>query len=456
MVGSEGFEGSYTRDRYAVFFVEFDCKTTQFEGFARILKRTLPSRIFSPMDSFSQDFRITSYHLIAPKIVQLGINSRSGENLPSVLKDSLKRFCSFFILVRESRTVVNFVHREHSMDRRHTDREETILGEAFAALHRTVGLEAQIIERCDPHVAGDAMIEVKTATKKYQFLAEVKTVRHFATIGLVKEQLEHLDRGVYPLLVAPYITRALAEHCRTLHLPFIDTAGNAYLDVPGLTVYVTGEPRPEDAGHNPRYRAYTTVGMKVVFALLCRPELAEATRRNLAEAAQVALGTVGPVIDDLENRGYIVQRDKKVLTNTKKLMEEWVARFPDALRPKLFKNRYQADMDRLLTLDLHAQQAFWGTEVAAQRLTGYLKPERFTIYLRGDGKPLLNQARMRLDPKGNTELLQAFWGFPEDPAHPDLVPPLLAYADLIATQDGRNLEAAHLLYEQFLEPTHRL
>jgi hypothetical protein len=57
---------------------------------------------------------------------------------------------------------------------------------------------------------------------------------------------------------------------------------------------------------------------------------------------------------------------------------------------------------------------------------------------------------MRLDHRGNTELLQAFWGIPEDPA------PLLAYVDLIATQDGRNLEAAHLLYEQFLEPTHRL
>ena len=341
------------------------------------------------------------------------------------------------------------------MDRRHTQREEAVLEEALAALRQNTGVETQIIKRCDPNMAGDALIEIKTTTKKYKFLAEVKTVRHFATIGLVREQLSHRDRGVYPLLVAPYVTRALAEHCRALHLPFLDTAGNAYLDAPGLTVYVTGEPRPDIAGNDPHYRAYTSVGMKVVFALLCRPQLAEATRRNLAEAAQVALGTVGPVIEDLENRGYLVQRDTKLLTNTKKLMEEWVARFPDALRPKLFKNRYQADTDRLLSLNLQAQHAYWGAEVAAQRLTGYLKPERFTIYMRGDEKPLLNQARMRLDQKGNTELLQAFWNLPEDPSHPDLVPPLLAYADLIGTQDGRNLETARLLYEQFLEPTYR-
>lgn len=341
------------------------------------------------------------------------------------------------------------------MDKHHTHREETILEEALAALRRTTGVEAQIIRGGEPHAAGDALIEVKTAGKKYKFLAEVKTVRHFATIGLVKEHLAHRDRGIYPLLVAPYVTRALAEHCRALHLPFLDTAGNAYLDAPGLTVYVTGEPRPDMAGNDTHYRAYTTVGMKVVFALLCRPELAEATRRNLAEAAQVALGTVGPVIEDLEDRGYLVQREKKTLTNTKKLMEEWVARFPDKLRPKLFKNRYQAETDRLLALNLHGQHAFWGAEVAAQRLTGYLKPELFTIYVYGDGKPLLHHARMRLDPNGNTELLQAFWGFPEDPNHPDIVPPLLAYADLMATQDGRNLETASLLYEQFLEPIHR-
>lgn len=342
------------------------------------------------------------------------------------------------------------------MDRRHIHREETVLDEALEVLRQNTGVEAQIIQRRAPHTVGDALIEVKAAANKYKFLAEVKTVRHFATIGVVKEELAPLDRDVYPLLVAPYITRALAERCRALHLPFIDTAGNAYLDAPGLMVYVTGEPRPDITRNDARYRAYTTVGMKVVFALLCRPELAEATQRNLAEAAHVALGTVGPVIKDLENRGYLVQRDKKLLTNTKKLMEEWVARFPDTLRPKLFKNRYQADRDRLLALKLPAQHAFWGAEVAAQQLTGYLKPEHFTIYLHDDEKPLLNEARMRLDPRGNTELLEVFWNFPGNPAHPDLVPPLLAYADLMATQDGRNLETARLIYEQYLKPTHRL
>ena len=90
--------------------------------------------------------------------------------------------------------------------------------------------------------------------------------------------------------------------------------------------------------------------------------------------------------------------------------------------------------------------------MAGQRLTGYLKPERFTLYLEGEEKALLTQARMRLDPNGNTEVLQAFWNFPPDEKYPDVVPPLLAYADLMATNDGRNLETARLIYDRFLEP----
>ena len=72
---------------------------------------------------------------------------------------------------------------------------------------------------------------------------------------------------------------------------------------------------------------------------------------------------------------------------------------------------------------VHAGKKSFAAPKAAERLTGYLKPERFTVYLRGEGKPLFVKARMNLDPKGNTELLQEFWGFPEDPAHPDVVPP---------------------------------
>jgi hypothetical protein len=331
--------------------------------------------------------------------------------------------------------------------------EHEVLEKALAALPRIAGLHGRATD-AEPHkmACGDAIVEIKTTQRTYPFVAKIKNVRHLATIGLVKEQLACAKRGVQPLLVAPYITRALAEHCRKVKLPFIDTAGNVYLAAQGLTVYVTGEPRPPEVRDHAQYRALTVAGMKIVFVMLCQPELPEATYRDIARAAGVALGAVGPVLRDLENRGFLVQRDTKTLTNKQKLAEEWVTRFPEILRPKLHPRRYQADPDRLLALEVKGHHGYWGGETAGQRLTGYLKPEHFTLYVAGDGKPLLTQARMRLDPNGNTELLQAFWNFPANKKYPDVVPPLLAYADLIATQDGRNLETAHLLYDKFLKP----
>jgi hypothetical protein len=45
-------------------------------------------------------------------------------------------------------------------------------------------------------------------------------------------------------------------------------------------------------------------------------------------------------------------------------------------------------------------------------------------------------------------MLDTFWDWPADPASPDIVPPILVYADLMATHDPRNLEAARLLYDR--------
>lgn len=60
---------------------------------------------------------------------------------------------------------------------------------------------------------------------------------------------------------------------------------------------------------------------------------------------------------------------------------------------------------------------------------------------------------MRADRTGNVEVLDTFWGFDAATADAGLVPPVLVYADLLATNDGRNAEAARKIYGQRIEPT---
>jgi hypothetical protein len=55
---------------------------------------------------------------------------------------------------------------------------------------------------------------------------------------------------------------------------------------------------------------------------------------------------------------------------------------------------------------------------------------------------------MRAAEDGNVEILERFWNFETAKDMPEVVPPILVYADLLATHDSRNADAARMIYEQ--------
>jgi hypothetical protein len=116
----------------------------------------------------------------------------------------------------------------------------------------------------------------------------------------------------------PFVTATLADECKRLDLPFLDTVGNLYLRTDAFLVYIKGEPRPAKFLKG-NYRAYQPAGLKVIFALLCRPTLVEAQYRELARFARVAFGAVGPILKDLERRGYLRKGKTTKLLRTKEL-----------------------------------------------------------------------------------------------------------------------------------------
>src|ERR1022692_2666134 len=193
-----------------------------------------------------------------------------------------------------------------------TTQEQRILNAAVVALERTTGIHARVRRtRAGRNGLADAIVEIEMDRRKRRFGAEVKTVDQFETPAIVKAR----DLREPHLLAAPYITREVAERCRQLHLPFIDTAGNAYLEGTGLLVYVVGQARPPELHHN-QYRALNPAGIRIVFALLCHPEPIRTSYREIAAQAGVALGTVGPVLKDLEARRFLrfqTGRDRKLI-----------------------------------------------------------------------------------------------------------------------------------------------
>jgi hypothetical protein len=348
------------------------------------------------------------------------------------------------------------------------------LDDALNVLERTTGIKGRVVARnarLDKGREADAIVELHVDRKKHRYVVEAKTrVDRLAMLGHIKAQLDEFgERG---LLFAPYITTTVAQHCRNLDIPFLDLAGNAYLHEHGLYIYVTGEKPQGLATTAMRTQgAGTATALRVIFALLCKPDLLNAPYRDIVEAADVALGAVGWIFLDLEKRGYIAggqKRQNRRFLQPARLLEEWVTNYPIKLRPKLNPRRFRAENPEWWKhAHLAGLDAYWGGEIAAQRLTRYLKPATCTLYIRpyknhtlpatADPlkpgvaiKTLAAAHHFRADPDGDIEVLDAFWHLPPNANEPDVVPPILVYADLIATLDPRNLETAKLIRDKYI------
>ena len=338
----------------------------------------------------------------------------------------------------------------------------TVLKAAIAAVNRTAGikLKAQTVVKRRNKVP-DAEITIE-GLNKVRFAVEVKKWAQQANFGAMLNQIQQLPgKG---MLVADYVDPMMADRLRDLEIPYIDTVGNVYINEKPFYVLVKTTRAQANKDHNlqeilktqQKGRAFNPTGLKVLFALMRTPFLVNAPYREIAAIADVALGTVGWVINDLKLGGFLIEPPikKRRLKNIKKLFDRWVDAYLERLRPKLLEGTFTADKDdwwRDLDYRIVDYGARWGGEVAAAKLTGYIKPEEVTVYLpKTGGEQLLRDHRFRKEPNGNIQVYRAFWdenqNYQNDDA--DIVDPMIVYADLIATGDDRNIDTARKIYEK--------
>lgn len=319
---------------------------------------------------------------------------------------------------------------------------------------RNLGVEARVDRQQpkDPRVNYTATL--RRGAKRAAVQIEAKRALRPGTLGHVLLRLRDLKPPA--LLLTDYVTPQMAKLLRDAGIAFADTAGNAYLEFAGNILYVTGNTPEQRPRAEKVVRAFQATGLRVVFALLCAPELVARPTRELAAMLGVANGTVARVIDDLAHLGFIttVGRRDRQLHNLKGLLERWVMMYPVHLRPTLLRRRLTTDKPEWWkneTFDpLHV---VLGGEPAADRLTHYLKPGTVTLYARGEPRPLneiVARHRLRTDPAGEVEVLEAFWPAEIAAVQPGLAPTPLIYADLLATGDARRIETAKLVYDDYL------
>jgi hypothetical protein len=341
--------------------------------------------------------------------------------------------------------------------------ETTLLLDKTARALREHGLTVAVQKEPKPkggRLRADAWLRVGKNKNHIDYVVEVKRRTTPATLGAMVTQLRHAAEaaGRPPLLVTDYLTPPVANQLRAQKQQFADAAGNAYVEGPGLFVYVTGR-KPEETHIIPRAnKAFANAGLKILFALICDPKLADMPHRAIAAAAGVALGAVPAVLADLQQAGYLlVAKKRRRLHATKRLLDDWALAYARTLRPKTLLGKYAAqDFDAWPEWKLDLQRARWGGEPAANLLVSYLKPGVLIIY--ADKPPARLMVEHRFVAAGTltgeqrlVEVRKRFWGETlRAEGRPDTVPPALVYADLLATGDGRCIETAQMIYEGYL------
>jgi hypothetical protein len=256
------------------------------------------------------------------------------------------------------------------------------------------------------------------------------------------------------ILITRYAPLNLARKMRDLHIQFIDTAGNAYINRAPRFIFLYGNKAIPAQGEDTTDNLFGMAGIRVVFALLCKNNLVRGPYRDIADAAGVALGTVAGVMKVLIQQQYLIELvDRgRILVKKKELADHWMDAYITKFRGRRLIGRYTAPRELFWRdADLYPVKAMWGGEVAAQKLTHYLKPEIITIYTHKPVDNLVLNLKLRKEDKGPIEVREQFWNFEIEADNRNTVPPLLAYADLIAVGDTRTLEAAEMVNDEFLK-----
>lgn len=335
---------------------------------------------------------------------------------------------------------------------------QELVDAAVASVSGPDGLQLEVVPLRDQ--AGKARLRVRYAGAFADYAVEARS--HLATSAIPRLAQRPPKRREI-VLVTEQVSDGQAESLRRNGIQFLDTAGNAFLQLANLYLFIKGNrtglrfPRPETP------RLFKPAGLKIVFLCLADPAIdgpgdtsvLNRPLEELARMAGVSLGSASNTRRALEDAGFAEKMSTGVrrIVRRPDLLEKWVAAYSERLRPKLVSARYRAPTPNWWQqAELDPTVGLWGGEVAAAKMTGHLRPEAVTIYRLSTLNRFLAAHALRLDPAGDVEILDAFW-HDQRLRFDGCVPPVLAYAELLASDIDRNIEAAKELYAQHIRET---
>lgn len=291
----------------------------------------------------------------------------------------------------------------------------------------------------------DAIVTFQVSGATFKLQAEIKKEVRKHQLSKIYLLAKEYDSFV---LIAGKISPSIKQKLKQKNINWIDAAGNVFFREGKYFIYV-------DHGNTVDFetekdRAFTKTGLKVLFLFLQDDSWIQKTYREIANEADVSLGSIGYVMNGLKNRGYLVRQDEKRYQLIKKdeLVDNWLSAFENKLNPDLKIGNFDFIKASLRTnwKDLQlGKNSVWGGEAGAELVTNLLKPKLLTLYTTLSKGKVMKRYKLKPNSKGSVIVKKPYWKIRES----QKTAPLLAiYADLMLSGEERNFKVAEKIYER--------
>lgn len=256
------------------------------------------------------------------------------------------------------------------------------------------------------------------------------------------------------MVVATRLFPKIKEELRQNKNAYLEANGNIFLKNRETTIWIDTN-KPIETEKDITSRAFTKTGLKVVFQFLLDENWINKTYRQIAEQTGTGTGNITNIIRGLKQDGFLlaINKNEYKLNNKKELLNKWMNAYELKLKPtlKIGSFRFLKNEDYLnwKHLQLQNNKTWWGSEPAGDLLTNYLRPAELTLYTTETRNELIKNYRLIPHENGNVKAFKKFWKF--DEVKDNIVPPLLAYVDLMNTNDRRCIETALKINDELLQ-----
>lgn len=237
-------------------------------------------------------------------------------------------------------------------------------------------------------------------------------------------------------------------------ISYIELNGNCFIKTEKNIIYIATNNKTISKKILPN-RAFTKTGLKIILYYLMEEENINMPSRDLASHLGIGFSNFHYVNQGLKKLKYLIPKDKNllVLNNRKELLDRWIFNYEEKIKPMLLVGRYRfSNAENLkdwrnLKTDVNFQ---WGGEAAAAILTNNLEPKIFSIYTSETTSVLIKKYKIIPDKEGYIFVYKPFY-FLFAQHYLNATNPIITYADLIISNESRNVEAAKKIYEKYIQ-----